>query len=235
MKISLVYIYVIGKATPDAPEPSYYDQYHKRFERTYKQFKPEAPHELVVVRCGKNPNPPQIMFGDKFIDNPGQGWDCGTYQRVAPQLDCDIAVFMATPVYFWRHWWLERMLTGWSMHGPGLYGPMASFENTYHLRTSCIMCRPKLLTEFWTRPINTHLECSNFEQSFSALVIAGGTTCKLVTWDGFYDHKDWRKPPNVFRRGDQTNCVMWDRHVDIYRNADKDQRERLEMAADGML
>jgi len=208
MKIALVYLNVIGKATPDAPDSEFYHPLELRFMETYRRFFPTIRHELYVVNCGIGVSILPPYFGNATIKNEGAGWDCGTYQKIARWLDCDMAVFMATPVYFWREGWLERLALAWALYGPGLYGPMASYENTPHLRTSCIACSPALLS-LWPKKVNTHLDCSEFEQAFSVLVETHGGTCKLVTWDGFYSISKWRKPDNIFRRGDQSNCILW--------------------------
>jgi hypothetical protein len=44
---------------------------------------------------------------------------------------------------------------------------------------------------------------------------------------------DWRKPPNIFRRGDQSNCLLFDHHCDTYAAASQEERARLEAMADG--
>jgi hypothetical protein len=49
----------------------------------------------------------------------------------------------------------------------------------------------------------------------------------LVTWDGFYLRDEWRKAPNIFRRGDQSNCLMFDRHHEIYEASTPQQKIRL--------
>lgn len=234
MKISLVYLNVVGKATEDAPEPSYYAPFIERFCTTYRAYAPGISHELIIVDCGIGYGVGTAFgMGNRHLHNHGPGWDCGTYQRIAKQLDCDMAVFMATPVYFWREGWLERLALAWSLFGPGLYGPMASYENQPHIRTSCIACAPELLS-LWPERIDTHLQCSAFEQAFSLKAITSGGKCKLVTWDGFYDVQDWRKPDNIFRRGDQSACLLWDRHVDIFRDASPEEKVRLANAADGL-
>ena len=58
-----------------------------------------------------------------------------------------------------------------------------------------------------------------------------GFPVKLVTWDGVYDLADWRKPTNIFRRGDQSNLIVKDRHCDAYDAAEN--KDELERMADG--
>jgi hypothetical protein len=56
----------------------------------------------------------------------------------------------------------------------------------------------------------------------------------MVTWDGVYPKSDWRSPVNIFRRGDQTNLIAWDKHSKAYAQATPGQRKELENQADGL-
>ena len=60
-----------------------------------------------------------------------------------------------------------------------------------------------------------------------------GLQTRLVTWDGSYDLPDWRKPPNIFRRGDQSNLIVRDRHADAYTVSDAEGKAKLEGLANG--
>jgi hypothetical protein len=54
-----------------------------------------------------------------------------------------------------------------------------------------------------------------------------------VTWDGDYDLPEWRKPDNIFRRGDQSNLIVRDRHADAYEVSTEAGKRVLEVLANG--
>lgn len=232
MKIVVVYLSVIEKSSPEAPSPGAYQDREARFHRTYLMHRPKIAHEVHVVFCGPvfgavKPFDPSVHLYD------GPGWDCGAFQHVAPELKCDMAVFCNTGVYFHRSGWLERFVEAWERFGPGLYGASASYENCPHIRTPCFACAPSLLA-IYPDTVSSHLDASEFECQFASLVMARGIPCRLVTsWDGFYEMKDWRRPENVFRKGDQTNDLVWDRHHDVWFAASPQEKAKLTRGADG--
>lgn len=229
MRVALNYLHVIGKSTPEAPDPAYYAPFHNRFWKTYREFKPAIPHELHVTFCGPGSE-------GRTHSYTGGGWDIGAHQHAAKEIDADFIVFLATPVYFWKHGWLERLVEARQRFGDGLYGPMASYENAPHVRTSCFGTSPALMAS-WPTLVDNREKCAAFESwpplNFSRHVMKLGKPVKMVTQDECYDWTDWRKPENIFRRGDQTNTLVRDRHWDIYHDADPAGKEKLSMAADG--
>lgn len=56
----------------------------------------------------------------------------------------------------------------------------------------------------------------------------------MVTWDGMYARADWRTPENVFRKGDQSNLLVSDRHTALYAEADANTKAYLKKQADGV-
>jgi len=119
-------------------------------------------------------------------------------------------------------------------HGPGMYGATATFEVSPHLNTTAFWCPPQLLAEYPIRVISKY-QRYDFEHGPNALwklVAANGLPVKLVTWDGEYDWPDWRKPPNILRRGTQGNCLTWWHHVESYAKAPVADRIRMSGLAD---
>jgi hypothetical protein len=175
------------------------------------------------------------MGGEYF----GDGFDIGAHQHAANSIppEYDFAVFCSTQVHFHREGWLKRMVEAREQFGPGLYGAMASRENHPHLRTCFFGCDP---ADFRAYPwvINSKalsLEFESGKTGFWTWIRANGRKEVLVAWDGFYDErKDWRKPDNIFRRGDQSNCLVWDRHTELYAKATPEEKAMLEQLADGM-
>lgn len=242
MKVSLVYLHILSSSDPISRPVEFYKPFTERFAKTFQQFRPSIPHELYlhVVFCGRGPtaadyNPLRATNPNAYHTYRGTGWDIGAYQHVAKEIDSDFIVFLATPLYFWKHGWLERLVAAREHFGDGLYGPMASFENNPHIRSTCFGCSPALMAT-WPVLVDSRDKCAEFEswgRNFSLHVIEAGKPCKMVTWDNCYDKEDWRKPANIFRRGDQSNCPVWDRHTDIYRDASEEDKRKLEAMADG--
>jgi hypothetical protein len=83
--------------------------------------------------------------------------------------------------------------------------------------------------------VNGKPERYAFEHGREALwkmVDADGLPAKLVTWDGEYDWRQWRVPPDIYRRGSQSNCVTFFRHSMNFAFADAQQRAYMSSLAD---
>jgi len=248
MKIIILYLHVSAKSDPNAPEPSYYLPYSVRFSRTFEEHPPGIDHELVVVSCGK-PIQEDGMYlyrniADRYELYEGSGWDLGSYQAIAKTLDCDWVVCLATPVYFKREGWLRRFAEAFNEHGDGLYGAMASYENRPHIRTSSFAFKPETMIKY-PHLIDSREKCFRFECGCDShgqplfldwcvtyWMMQQGKPAMMVTWDGVYHMQDWRKPQNIFRRGDQSNCIVFDRHNDIHESATPKDKKILEQLAD---
>lgn len=254
MKIEIQYLHVVGKSSPEAKDPSYYEPFHKRFYETYERFNAGVDHDLHVVFCGNgadwNGAPPVCL--SLFAKNNvlprfynGPGWDIGAHQAVALESKADLVLCLATPVYFKENDWLTPIVDAWQRYGDGLYGPMASYENMPHIRTSAYAFSPDMLRKYpWK--INSREECFHFEsgfdsngklyqngeKSFTNWMIKQAKPVLMVTRNGCYTRENWRGPANIFRRGDQSNCLVWDRHCDIYEAANQEGKQRLEALAD---
>jgi hypothetical protein len=238
MKIVILYLHVAGKVDPNAPNPEYYTQFHKRFTATYMEFIPPIEHGLHICCCGAYS--PKDMEGrlvarvSEIHRYYGAGWDIGAFQHCANSINADLLVCLSTPVYFHRADWLEKIVAAVEKHGDGLYGTMASYEHSPHIRTSCFAVNPRHLREY-PNVINTRERARFFESTdwnFSAWMERSHPVI-LVLPDGTYQRTDWRKYPNIFRRGDQSNVLVRDRHWDIYHVAGLEERAALEKAAEG--
>lgn len=221
-----------------------------RWANGYKHFKPAIPHTLYI--CFSNGDITEEV-GNLFLDInhetimfDGGGWDIGAYQHAAVQLkdSADLCVFMNCRAFPWRAGWLERFRDAWLRHGDGLFGATASYERcplrpttrqrNPHIRTACFACSPRLLAAYPYR-VDSREKGFRFESgdwNFARWFEENGYPVLLVTWNAEWTRPQWRTPPNIFRRGDQTNCLVWDRHTAAFADANSREKQQLSDAAD---
>lgn len=223
LRISLVYLHVCGlNADADPNQGQVLEQYHaaaERFVRTYKEFPAGIEHDLLIVRC--NGIIPDIQIYDgiqhRIMDYNGTGWCSGAHQRAAQVSFADFMVFCCARTHFWKVGWLKRFVEAREQFGDGFYGSMAG-EGTPHLRTNFYGLNPKVLADY-PHPLDSRLATHRLESldwNLSKQFYDEGKPSKLVTWDGTYDLPEWRTPKNGFRMGNQSDCLVLDRHSSIF-------------------
>lgn len=234
MRVAVLYLKIVRRIETYAIGTPY-DIGHKRFYDGYRQFKPTIPHDLIIVRCGATEGATDFdAIATHYLRFDGWGADCAAYQKVVSVLDYDLVLCLNTLAYPWRLRWLEPFVEAMEVHGKGVYGATASYEVHPHLRTPAIAFHPDVIREYPFATENRS-DSNRFEaspNSITAWAERTGYSTILVTADGRYYKPDWRKPDNIFRRGDQSNCLLWDRHTEIYRDADVVTKRNLEIAAD---
>lgn len=218
--------------------PHYADQV-KRFTVTFRQFEPGADYELrASYHWGELTDRIRRMFyGIKtcFWPYNEDGCDIGSAQVVACHSPKEFIVAFPTHAFFHRGGWLKRLMEARKFYGPGLFGASASFEEAPHVRTAGY----GLDADIWhayPHLITSREECSQFERgpkSITEFVSGHGMPAVQVTWDGFQELDSWREPLGIFRRGEQNAMLWWDRHTQIYSEADPDHKKVLEDLADG--
>lgn len=217
-----------------------YEPAVRRFLDSHTRFPAEFPHEMHVVCNGGKLNAAiENLFAGQnpvFHHHDNTGWDIGAFDKIASEAACDQMVFFGANTHFRRAGWLRRMQEGWEKLGPGLYGTSASYDYSPHIRTNGFLCAPKLVRDAWARNAPRSNARHWFEVGRDSLA---NTAAKqdlpdvLVTWDGFFPRPEWRRPPNIYRRGDQSNCLVYDRHHEIFESCTPAQKVRLERIADG--
>jgi hypothetical protein len=230
-KVTLVYIYVPG----DAEHASLAG----RFLHTYQKCPPGIPHDTVIICQGKTADAPAIKLfrglpNASFYVHDDSGWDVGAFIAVSGTLDCDFALYCGGKTHFKRGGWMVRMVEAWKRHGPGFYGCTSSYEVSPHLNTSSFWCRPQAMVSYPHKVVTT-ADRYNFEHGALAMwlfCVRTGMPAKLVTWCGEYDWPDWRKPDNIYRRGDQSNCLCYFKHTDLYQESLAEMKPMLETQAD---
>lgn len=225
MTVDLVYIHV---ARPEVADE--FNEAARKFVATYREQPAGQEHKLFIVFCNGDPTPEMeaIYEGLDCAHRPynGPGMDVGAQQAASRTTNGEFIVSANSRVFFHRAGWLKRMMECREEHGPGVYAAMASFEGcplgqvwpNPHLRTAFYGMDSKLWLEF-PHTVNSRDDSFRFESgewNIANWCEAQGYQARLVTWDGCWERKDWRTPPNLFRRGDQSNCIVWDRHNEIF-------------------
>lgn len=238
MKIVVLYLCPLDDQAEFAPKA-------RRWFESYQRFKPAEAHQVMICFTNGEPTPKDLdPFNNVLIKTySGGGRDIGAYLSVAKVADCDLMVFMNARSHFWRHGWLGRFITAYKTFGPkGLYGSSASFEvcplnhkvfPNPHIRTTAFATDPKILRRypFEVNSLDDGFRFESGQWNFTDWYESRGYPVKMVAWDGIYDKADWRKPTGIFRRGNQENVLIRDRHTDIYSAADKAARDASEAAA----
>lgn len=200
--------------------------YATRFVSSYLQCPPGYDHRLMVVSNGGPPsNVMRAIFAPigktiRWFEHDNSGFDIGGYQAAAASVDDDIMVCFGQSVYFHRAGWLKRMVDAWLQHGHGMYSGTASHASGPHLQTTGFWCPPWLILEHPIK-VQTQPERYDFEHGPNAIwrrAYNKGLPTLLVTWDGEWELGRWRLPKNIIWRGDQSNCLYWTNHSDVYRN-----------------
>lgn len=247
--ISVCYLYPI-----DSREE--FRQHAQRWVKGYCQFSSGCSHRLLICASnGRWSSQDSDLFKDcekeKLIKGPievddsyrGNAWDVGEFQYIAKWHDADLMLFMNARTHFWKEGWLKPFVDAFEKFGDkGLYGNSASFEvcsidplpwPNPHIRTPCFATSPKVLRRFPFEVI-TREQAGYFESGrWNAHLWweERGYPVKLVTRSGCYDKPDWRKPDGIFRRGNQQNCLVWDKHHKVYTDADPATKKYLEDGA----
>lgn len=234
MKLAVLYLKIVRRietftiATP-------YKVGHLRFFENYRKFQPAIPHDLIIVRCGGTEGATDFdSIATHYLRFDGWGSDCAAYQHVVSVLDYDLVLCLNTLAYPWRLGWLEPFVDAFKRHGKGVYGATASYEVHPHLRTPAIAFSPDVIRAYPFPTLNRS-DSNRFEagqNSISAWAERNGFEVILVTPNGRYRRPDWRKGGNIFRRGDQSNCLIRDRHLDLYDIATPDEKARTAAMAD---
>ena len=213
-----------------------------------------VPHTNTVIWNGVSRDVSSLelfkMLPDvKIIQHDNSGWDIGAFIGASKCSDADMMVCVGSNIHFSRGGWLERVVDVWGKYGPGLYGTSASFEISPHINTTGFCCSTEMLDEY-PYPVKTKQGRYNFEHghhgrstgimetdtnvqmTFWKRLHHAGFPVMLVTWDGEWEWWDWRTPPNIFRRGDQSNMLFHWKHSDGWMTSDSNQKRYSSVTAD---
>jgi len=233
MKVAIVFVLVVTKEE--------YAHGAQRWLDSYVKHDAGYPHDLYVInRYSDAPEGIFAEYATRYLRYDGGGWDCGTWQFAGWNIEADLLVCFNSSTYVTGDRWLKHFVQAVEEYGDGLYGPLASYEIIPHIRTPCMIFQPYIVRgypmEVMNRDDTYRFEVFGFSPevpNFTQWVRSRGLQTRLVTWDGVYDLPDWRKPPNIFRRGDQSNLLVLDRHCEAYLVSDEEGKAKLEHLADG--
>jgi hypothetical protein len=210
----------------------------KVFVDTYHKFPPGIDHISLVVVNGKPDKETLALFEPlqrvRVLEHDNTGWDIGAFIAASKIISTPAAIYFGNTSFVQRAGWLARMMGAWDKYGPGMYGSFGTYEVCPHMNTSGFLCDPRFLSQY-PHPVFDKPGRYNFEWGHDAMwkrIAREGLPVKMVTWDGEYDWMNWRKPPNIFRRGDQSNCVTFFRHSLSYGLADAAGKRHMASLAD---
>lgn len=235
MKVAVVFVQV-GHAKPE------YQHGEHRLVDSWVKYQSGHPYTLCVINRYSDPNPDSDLFPGQVMKllYTGGGWDCGAWQFAGKNIDADLLVCFNSSTYVTGDGWLKRFVDAVKENGDGLYGPLASYEIVPHIRTPCMIFQPHVINDYPVE-VNSREDTYRFESfgfskdvpNFTQWVRQKGLVTLQVTWDGVYDLPQWRHAPNIFRRGDQSNLIVKDRHCEAYEVSTVEGKRVLEALADG--
>jgi hypothetical protein len=191
------------------------------FVSTYRQFPAGAEHTVTVICNGGELSPVvQKIFdgtGFAFFPRSNDGFDIGGYLDFArrTKTDADLLLCLGESVYFHRAGWLARIVEAFNQFGPGMYGCFSSYLSRAHMNTTAFAVSPGFLRQYPN--VLSREDRYGFEHGQFALwrrIAAAGYPTKFVTWSGFWDPNDWRKPPNILWTGNQSDLLVFSNHTD---------------------
>lgn len=222
-----------------------FEKYAIRFTDTFRQYPPGIRDYEVVAVCiwGHPTDAVKSMFygiKTRYVAYCQQGCDIGAAQMVAKDYSKGhFIIAMTSRCYFHREGWLSRYMQARDDHGPGLYGATASHEGgKAHICTRGYA----MDADLWNRYphlINRREFGEKFEVGewcVTDFVRGLGGALVQVTWDREHLEEKWRDPweKEIYRRGDQNACLIWDKHTDLWRDASPEMKQHLSDLADGI-
>lgn len=232
MKVGICYVCPVVKW-------DIYEPIARRFLAAFKSFPPGHDHEFHVIFNGGKPTARMVELFSEMNpvchEHDNTGWDIGAFSTMA-EVNCDEMLFLGANTNFRRAGWFQRIMEVRQKFGTGLFGTSASYDIYPHIRTNGYLCRPELVGLAWGKNRLDRNPRHRFELGKSSLTdtaIAQKFPVLLVTWDGYYEQNEWRKAPNIYRRGDQSNCLIYDRHHEIYEASSPERKTQLGKIADG--
>lgn len=210
----------------------------ERYVRSVRENPPGVEHRNLIICNGRHVRAPFRKLFDtlpncEYFLHDNTGWDIGGYLAAARIVQTTTMLCMGADSTVRKAGWLARMQEAWDKHGDGFYGALTSYQIRPHFNTTGFWCSPQTLLDY-PHPVVTREDRYRFEHGKDSCwlqVKAKGKPCKLVTWCGEYDWQEWRKPPNIAIRGDQSNCLTGFRLTDSYEHFCRPEGNHLDIEA----
>lgn len=241
-RMKTVIVYPVPLETPEVRE--LFRPFVKRFADSLRLHDPGCEYELAVIFNSGTPDD-VCEAKQQFYELPvtfdhyeGRGYNTGAVQNFV-HCHCgqrEFVVGCSTRIYAYRRRWLSRLVEMRELFGPGLYATSVSRESgRLHACLRCFGADGDLLKRY-PRVINS-------PEASSATEIAEGNLyewfkdehlqTRVVYWDNCPEILDvpgafCQSLPDTFRRGDQSQMLVFDKHTDAYRDADELEKRRLE-------
>jgi hypothetical protein len=237
---NIVYCYLAALTSSTKPLDEV-ERIHLRFLDSIKIVKGTRIKLTIIVINGQEDAVSKafkrkLPANSECIPYYGGGFDVGAYKYAASNLNQRLPhVFFNTQAYLKNSLCIDRLIASATYHGPGVFGPMASFERNAHIRTCCFATFPQTLLQYPVIP-KSYSDACEFEHgtnNFSLWCISQGLPAYLVSFDKELPLNQWRSLPNGFRNGDQSGCMAFDKHTLIFENSPAVERLILRMLADG--
>ena len=218
----------------------------QRFADTLRAHKPGCDYGLIaVVNNSEVTNELHEIFDNlpvTFMRYDGQGADLGSWQAAA-RANPEAFLFLCTSrVYFHREGWLHWVMETRRIFGPGLYATSASNEGGgLHACIRAVGIDAETFNSYPAEFISRDQGCwfeigrDNPLGSFSAWVESRGGAVRIVYWAESWRLATALMAENIFRRGDQSALLCWDKHSDAWANASPEEKDRLSHLAFGEL
>jgi hypothetical protein len=194
----------------------------ERFIGTYGVCHPGVNHNTVILCNGYPTKPMKELFAKlpnvEWFAHDNTGYDIGGYISLARKMKTGPMFCCASSCHVRKAGWLRKVLDAWNEFGPGIYGTLATYEVRPHFCTTGFLVPAELMAAYPLPVTDKHsrYEFEHGTNSLLNLAIRSGVSVKLVTWDGVYDLPDWRKPENIYVRGDHSNVITFFRHSDSF-------------------
>ena len=193
------------------------DEFNSIFER--------VPGEVFEQTFGEIPAIARGLYS-------GAGFDLGSYQFYAQNIakENTFMVCCSTRVYAWKPGWLKKLVDSRETFGRGIYGTCASREGgRLHVCTRCwgmdsddFKRYPHQITSR-NQGVFVELGDGNLYEWFKSQHLA----TKIVYQDAVVEVEDYDNGTAIYRRGDQSQLLVKDKHSVIFDEASAEEKERL--------
>lgn len=202
----------------------------KQFCDSWRAHPPGTEVTLFAMCCRSDPDSEvREIFRELpvvFSRYDGSGFDIGAHQHCAFEIGEAFALNVSTRTFFHREGWYAQLNKARDYFGPGLYGVAVSRETSVlHFRTYCYGMEagyfrryPHLIN---SRNMTFAFEHGAFNHPEGSLLNwaqkQGDMATACVYWDGGWRKDEWFSRPEIFRTGQQSNLLAFDRHTEIWR------------------